>query len=404
MSEFAARVERGQTVTLSVVDGDLLVDGGTIGTEGGRVEVRGTVVVRHKGVVRGSLTAEAVKGDGPLTVEGDLYSEEIRLENGASLEVGGDLGSELLDVPRLLKVKGRSKIEDMKVGGEAELIGDAEVESAHVGGALRATGKLTAEDVKVGGTVEAKEIKCEDAKVGGTLIAERIEAENVKVGGTATITTEAVIEVLDVGGTVRLQKGNLEDARVGGMMEGTDAVQFERLDVGGRLLLGSGVGDSVRVGGLLEVQHDLTLKDELVVGGEARINGVLEAESVNVGGDLQSEEVRARGSVRVGRNLLTNKGTKAAEVSISRHGRVTGPIVGQKVRIESDAAVEDVYADELRIGESSSVTNVYASRMEVGDSCRVAGRLQYTSEIRIGRNVQFSSQPEKVSSLPGPPI
>jgi predicted acyltransferase (DUF342 family) len=74
------------------------------------------------------------------------------------------------------------------------------------------------------------------------------------------------------------------------------------------------------------------------------------------------------------------------------------------VRIENGAQVEDIYGDEIRIGESSSVMNVYASKVELGDDCRVAGKLQYTNEMRAGRNVQFSSQPEKVSSLPGPPL
>jgi predicted acyltransferase (DUF342 family) len=111
-----------------------------------------------------------------------------------------------------------------------------------------------------------------------------------------------------------------------------------------------------------------------------------------------------RDSIKVGRGLLTARGVKASEVSVGRHGRVTGPIVGKKVRVERDSTVEDIYAEEARVGESSSAMNIYASNVEVGDDCRVSGRLQYTNEIRVGRNVQFSSQPEKVSSLPGPPL
>ena len=72
MTEFAATVERGQSVTLSVVDGDLLIDGGVVEGEGGNVEVKGTVTVRHRGTVRGNLKAESVKGDGTLSVEGDM--------------------------------------------------------------------------------------------------------------------------------------------------------------------------------------------------------------------------------------------------------------------------------------------------------------------------------------------
>jgi len=63
-----------------------------------------------------------------------------------------------------------------------------------------------------------------------------------------------------------------------------------------------------------------------------------------------------------------------------------------------------VYAEDVRVGESCSVGSIYASNAEVGDSCRIAGRLLYTNDVRIGRNVHLSSQPEKVSSLPGPPL
>jgi len=154
----------------------------------------------------------------------------------------------------------------------------------------------------------------------------------------------------------------------------------------------------------MEVEDDLILSDDLTVGGEARVGRRLEAESVDIGGELRSDVARAHGDVKVGRSIVTTKGIKGDFVSVGRHGRVTGPIVGREVRIESDSTAEDVYATELRIGESSVVGNVYASSVEVGDRCHVGGKLLYTSEIRVGRGVQFSSQPEKVSSLPGPPL
>ena len=252
--------------------------------------------------------------------------------------------------------------------------------------------------------MDVKDVECEDVKVGGTMTVGRIQAEDVNVGGTLTVTGGAVVEGMTVGGTVSMNGGELEDARVGGTMESSGEVKFEGLDVGGRLRLESGSGKSVRVGGLLEVQHDLTLTGGLTVGGEARVDGKLRAESVNVGGGLRSDEVRASDSIKVGQGLLTSKGVKAEEVTVGRRGRVTGPIVGMRVHIESGSTAEDIYADELKIAESSSVRNVCAAKVEVGDSCRVDGRLLYTGEVRIGRGVQLSSQPEKVSTLPGPPL
>jgi predicted acyltransferase (DUF342 family) len=233
---------------------------------------------------------------------------------------------------------------------------------------------------------------------------EQISAEDVKVGATVEVTAEGSIEDLDVGGTVRLEKGRVQDARVGGTMEGGGPLKFVDLDIGGRLKLGSGAGERVKVGGVLEVVGDLVLSDDLDVGGEARVGGSLDAGSVGVGGDLKSEVVRAHDDVKVGRSITTDKGVKGDFVSVGRLGRVTGPIVAKEVRIEDDSEVEDVYAEELRIGESSRAKNVYASKVDVGDKCRVSGKLQYTEELRIGRDVQFSSQPEKVSSLPSPPI
>ncbi|MBI3840902.1 MAG: hypothetical protein HY297_02955, partial [Thaumarchaeota archaeon] len=271
-------------------------------------------------------------------------------------------------------------------------------------GMLRASGVFSGEDIKVGGTIEAKTLKCEDVKVGGTLTAERVEAESIKVGGTVRITGESNIEDLNVGGAAYLERGKIGDVKAGGMVECNGPLDFDSFEVGGRARLDSGNGGHVSVGGLLDVHGDLTLTEGFSVGGEANLGGKLKAESVAVGGRLGCEQVLAEDYIKVGRTLATKTGAKAEMVGVGKRGKVTGPIVGETVRIERDSDVEDVYAEDLRLEEGSTAANVYVEGAQIEDHCRVSGRLLYTGEVRLGRNVQLAHPAEKVSTLPSPPL
>ena len=168
MSDVKERVERGRTVTLSEVDGDLLLEGSTVIPAGHEVVVRGDLVLRNRSVVRGNLRADRVRGTGDLQVEGDMDSDDVSLDNGASLEVTGNLKADGVDVPNVLKVGGTTVANDLRVGGTALLTGDAKVDDVKVGGTLKAGGRLESDDVRVGGTLEAKHLVCDDVKVGGS--------------------------------------------------------------------------------------------------------------------------------------------------------------------------------------------------------------------------------------------
>ena len=138
MSDYSQKVERGQTATLSVVDGALVLEGGTVVSAPGIDSVHGDLHIRQSSTVKGSLKAESVRGDGDLQVEGDLEAEDVRLDDGASLGVRGNLKAERVDVPNELEVGGKTDVEDLRVGGTALLSGDAVAEDVKVGGKLKA--------------------------------------------------------------------------------------------------------------------------------------------------------------------------------------------------------------------------------------------------------------------------
>lgn len=368
------------------------------------ITVNGRVVVEHKSSVRGSLKAESVRGEGDLEVGGDLSVEDIDLDDGASLEVGGSLSAEDVDVPNELRVKGRMRAEGLRVGGKAVLEGDTELEEGRIGGTLEVVGSIKAEDLSVGGTLKGGSLICEDVNVGGSLKAESVQAEDVEVGGTVEIAGDVKIEDLVVGGTVTVGGGTVEEIRVGGTMKSTGGLTFERINVGGQVLIESGQGGRVTVGGVLEVVKDLLLDDDLEVGGRAKLGGELRADRVSVGGELEADKVTAEDKLSVGIGLGTVRGSKGKEIEIGRRARVKGPIVGDTIKVKERSTVEDVYAETLWMDEGCSANNVYIVRGEIGRDCVVSGHLQYVEDLDLGSDTRLAMPPEKVSTLPGPPI
>lgn len=404
MSGFEETVERGKTVTISEADGDLILEGCTVIPSGVKVVVHGTLVVRGRSTVKGSLKAEEVRGSGDLLVEGGLEASDVRLDNGASLDVKGDFRADDVDVPNSIRVGGRTEVSDMRVGGTAVLTGDAKVEDAKVGGTLEARAKLESDEVRVGGTLQVKVLISCDVRVGGNLRAGTIKAEDVDVGGTVEVSGGVNIGNLTVGGTAAVGGGEVEDVRVGGILRSVGELVFEEIRVGGQLTIGSGKGEKVSIGGILEVATDMKLEDKLSVGGNAMIGGALEAGSIGVGGNLEAAKAVADDRLEIGGMLSTSAGSRAREVDISRGARVRGPIVGETVRIKENAEVEDVYADSLWAEANCSLRNIYVRRAEVGRGCKVSGRLEYTEALHLGKDITLANQPEKVPGLPNPPI
>ena len=187
-------------------------------------------------------------------------------------------------------------------------------------------------------------------------------------------------------------------------MKSDGDLTFEGIDVGGVLSIASGRGEKITVGGVLEVTNDLALEDELSVGGRAKIGGSVRADSISVGGELEASSAAAGDRLSVGGGLLTSKGSKAAVVEIGRRGRVRGPLVGETVRIRENAEVEDIFAGSLWLDQGCSVGSMYVRRAEIGRGCADYGRLLYIEDLRLGRDVNLASQPEKVSDLPSPPL
>jgi cytoskeletal protein CcmA (bactofilin family) len=196
----------------------------------------------------------------------------------------------------------------------------------------------------------------------------------------------------------------LEDARVGGTLAASGDLSFAGIDVGGRVMMGSGKGESITVGGVLEVKGDLDLEDDLNVGGRAKIDGDLKADDISVGGEMQASSAIAQGKLDIGGNLTTSRGARAQEIQLGKRARARGPLVGEVVKIRAKAETEDIHAEDLWLGDDCSVKNVYFRRGEISKGCVVSGKVQYTEEVRLGRDVRLASQPEKVTGLPTPPI
>jgi hypothetical protein len=77
--------------------------------------------------------------------------------------------------------------------------------------------------------------------------------------------------------------------------------------------------------------------------------------------------------------------------------------VGETVRVGRRSRVGAVWGDSVRLGERCEASEVYARTVELDDGCHV-GKVQYIDRIATGSQVTVITPPERVASLPPPPI
>ncbi len=83
---------------------------------------------------------------------------------------------------------------------------------------------------------------------------------------------------------------------VGGVLKVNGNLRFGEVDVGGTVEIdGNREGESVDVGGILTVRGNLTLTDELEVGGKCRIGRTLDVNRIEIGRRKRKTRRKSRG-------------------------------------------------------------------------------------------------------------
>ncbi|MGQ9691241.1 MAG: hypothetical protein ACUVQY_08290 [Thermoproteota archaeon] len=191
---------------------------------------------------------------------------------------------------------------------------------------------------------------------------------------------------------------------VGGVLHVDGNIETDKVGVGGTVTVkGSVKAREVSVGGRLKVDEHASVEDRLEVGGAVKIGGELKAGLVKVGGALEADVCFAD-SVKVGGKVETRRGSRVKTFEIGKKGRVVGPVVAEDVKISAYASAEGIYANRLELGENSSARNVYAREAFLKRGCRVTGELLYVEKLEMEQNVETYSEPRKVEKLPEPPI
>jgi len=231
-------------------------------------------------------------------------------------------------------------------------------------------------------------------------------SDQVDVGGSFTSSKPLKFNRIDVGGSVMLMEGG-QGGRVdvGGRFESRGSLTFETIEVGGTVEIGGdGDGVAVDVGGTFQTSGNLTLKEDLRVGGRARIGKALRLNSLDVGGEVEAELVEAQNEVEVGGRLRSNRGTKANRIDLGARSRATGPLIAEKVRIREGGEVEDVYAGELQLERRARARNLYVKIARLESQCRIAGEVLYQERLDAESDVEYAKPPVKTAELPKPPI
>jgi len=430
---------RGVRKTLEAVDGDLLVENGSVeapksglrvsgltkcrgdcrfigDVSTGSLESRGGEVffdgnlsavnevdVRGELAVRGDLKAEALDARKRVDVHGALDVQDVSI--AGSLTVDGVATARKADIGGSLQLGSDASLDRIDVGGSAEVRGAFRSERMDVGGRFVGLGKVVSDDIDVGGSFEAGEVEVGKLDVGGTATigGGRIDRK-VDVGGVFRAKGPLRFGVIDVGGVASMAGGYGEDITVGGKFDSEGSLTFNRLRVGGAASIkGDAVGRNVKIGGLFHVAGKIKLEEELAVGGFVEAGGTIEADFVNVGGSVKAESIVARRSIE-SHKIRTTKGAKADRIEIGRRGEASGPLVGREVIVQRGAYVEDVWGDRVILLRGARARNVYAGVLEAERESDVTGSILFTGELHAERGCRFTAQPAKAEKLPDRPI
>ncbi|MCI4345966.1 MAG: hypothetical protein L3K07_04360, partial [Thermoplasmata archaeon] len=121
------------------------------------------------------------------------------------------------------------------------------------------------------------------------------------------------------------------------------------------------------------------------------------------GGALTARSVVVSADAELAGSVRTEKGLKARSIELERKSEVSGPLVGESVRLGRKCRANSIWGDTVRLGERCEVERVYGRSVELDDGCHV-GEVQYTERIATGAQVSVRSPAEKVSTLPPPPL
>jgi cytoskeletal protein CcmA (bactofilin family) len=209
---------------------------------------------------------------------------------------------------------------------------------------------------------------------------------------------------MDVGGSVRL-RGNSSGGRidVGGLLNVSGNLKFEDIDVGGTVDIdGDAEGNDIDVGGVLKVSGNLTLTGDLEVGGRCRIDQVLTADRIEIGGSLEADLVKVD-KFEAGGSTLSKRGVRATSIIVADRGRVRGPLFGDSIRLGEKADVEAVYGKSIVLEEKCRCTLLHGVDVRIQSGCRILGEVFYSGSLEAEEDVLFAVAPKKVDVLPAEP-
>ncbi|MFX1561722.1 MAG: hypothetical protein ACFFDP_00240 [Promethearchaeota archaeon] len=387
------KFKREEQVHLGQVNGDVeLIDCQVvIPKDGPEIDIKGTLRIRGRTLIKGSLKCGRLETDcrDEIEIEGDLSVVTSAQVDRGGLLVNGSAQANRFDVDSSLRVGKNLECKSVNCGGALTVKGDAKVERVDVGGAIKVEGTINVEELDVGGAISCNTgtIKCVD--VGGAFKATgAMEIDNLDVGGAAVVGPGSKILSVDIGGSFK----SLGD------------LTFERIDVGGMVKIeGDAKGESLDSGGVLKVEGSLTLAGELKVGGVVKIGRDFQAnESIRVGGTLKVEGTIDSPTIDIGGSIKASHIKAEKEFRIGRRGEVQGFVEGGRILIRERARGESFYGESIRAEENARVKNLYGWDIYLERGVTVEGDLLYVSTLEMEKDIHLRKEPQKVDKLPPP--
>ena len=249
--------------------------------------------------------------------------------------------------------------EDLEVHDGAKVIVSKSVDKLVIGGKLISSG-----DVIIEGSVKTDEIR----HSGGYLEIEGdVEAQEVKVYSRGTRNGSK----LDVIGSLTCNEAEIEgglevdkdlvcdDLEVNGActVHGTAKVNNYEINGAAKHGMDLSVGD-LEVNGSLKAQANVTVKTDFQLGGSAKIEGILEAPEIDIGGSLSCYELLSN-SVEIGGSAKLEISKIDEKLNVSGSFKCTESMIAPKVNCNGACG----------FGDESSIKNLTINgSTKVGDN------------------------------------
>ncbi len=347
-----------------------------------------TVTVRSSMAVKKRfLHSKTVTISGFLRVDGNVSQIETLLVNEG-------IRAEVIDAIKKITCNGMLKVKELSDVQKIITRGHLHAENVNNVGWLEVTGRVVAGSIHECQRIDASrsilvdnDVQAKVIVTSGNLDVGSIHGcENLLISGEATIRSPCDVKRARIGKSLSCAGGVIQTLEVSGMLINEGALR----------------ADSIHVGSLFKSIGTVTVQNDLVVNGKARLDAPLMAKSIRIGSILDCQVVEAE-SVFVGKQVMIHGGLAADEFVLGKEGRTMGPVVARKAHIHRSSIIDYLHAEQAITERNVKARCLVMKTGDLHPHVEISEELIHEDDLTGLEHVTCSQPPKKVEILPKPP-